>query len=166
MNTQKSYSNDLNPNFSIVLKTVESYEFFEQAIALCDDLNMNYDLNEDDRRTVKEVMIRFQRIYNTMNTPNYFSHSKLTPEGIKRYNNDYSYIFNLKECSHLLELPQIELPLVDRLPDKILQLPYREQVIENIKPIDSEAKIIPLNHSKVSQYERIRTLQNNIFGVH
>ena len=105
---------------------MESYEFFEQAIALCDDLNKNYNLSGDDRRTVIEIMIRFRRLYNTMNTPDYFDHTRLSSESIKKYSDDYSYVFNLKECSHLKELP-----LVDRLPDRVRELSYTPSPTQN-----------------------------------
>ena len=92
MNTARSHLDIMEGDFSTVLKTVESYEFFESAIALCNDLNMNYDLSETDRNTVIAIMMSFQKIYRTMNTRDYISLERLSTVEITQYNEKYNYI--------------------------------------------------------------------------
>lgn len=154
-----SYTASREKGFSEILDTTISYDFLNSIVWDCNNL-LKWKLSRDQIILAVQCKGRLFRLIEWMRELEKSNNWLFDEEDIQHFNTEYN------EINELMSLLKKENELVEVMPTIILQLPYKERVIENITPGHSGAKILPFVHERVSPHNRIRALQNSIFGTH
>ena len=157
MNTANRYTTPTNASFPEVLETTISYDFLYTALQNCNDLILRWWLSTDKIIFTVQCKGRLFKLIERMRKLEEINNWVFDEEDIRYLNTEYN------EINDIMTLIQQKNELVEEVQSTILELPYRDKVINKIDPSYSEAKIIPINHSRMAAHGRVQALQNSIF---
>lgn len=165
-------------SFSAEVKTVNSWDFFEDAISICEYLMANCAISDTDKKRTMQYMIHFSDSLRIIKERASQMWNWSTVLDASRWNDMYRYLYDLRQNS-----PHKKLSLVKPLPDNTLQVSttqnrtntfvfpprwpylYMESKPQNIVS-DADEKVIPIDKKWRGPPERIDTILNSIFTSH